>query len=50
VLPNKNYAEYGVSGKVNISRAAAKIMKKNALKTASGFGGCNAAVVYSVTN
>ena len=50
ILPNKNYNDYGVSGKVNISRATTKTGKKNALKTASGFGGCNAAIVYSSIN
>lgn len=50
VLPNKNYDEYGVSGKVNINRAVTKNEKKNAVKTASGFGGCNAAIVYSSIN
>ncbi len=50
VLPSINYEEYGVSGQVNISRSAAHTVKKHALKTASGFGGCNAAIVYSSIN
>jgi 3-oxoacyl-[acyl-carrier-protein] synthase-1 len=50
VLPNMNYDEYGVSGKVNISRSVTKTGKHYALKTASGFGGCNASIVYSSIN
>ena len=50
ILANKNYKEYGVSGRVNVNRLPAKTEKNYALKTASGFGGCNAAIVYSGLN
>ena len=50
VLPSMNYDEYGVSGKVNVSRAEANSGKRYALKTASGFGGCNASIIYSSIN
>ena len=50
VLPSMNYNEYGVSGQVNISQSVTGSGKTYALKTASGFGGCNAAIIYSSTN
>lgn len=49
VLPSKNFAEHGVSEKVNVNNVLRKSDKHHALKTASGFGGCNAAVLYSTT-
>jgi 3-oxoacyl-[acyl-carrier-protein] synthase-1 len=48
VLPSKNFQELGVSVEVNISRELSKSNKTYALKTASGFGGCNAAIIYSI--
>jgi 3-oxoacyl-[acyl-carrier-protein] synthase-1 len=48
VLPSKNFDELGVSAALNISRRVSKTNKNHVLKTASGFGGCNAAVVYSI--
>jgi len=50
ILPSKNYNEYGVSGQVNINQSIIGTEKNYALKTASGFGGCNAAIIYSSTN
>lgn len=49
VLPSTNYAESGVSLPVNVSRVLHSSNKNHALKTASGFGGCNAAIIYSLT-
>lgn len=49
VLPSTNYAESGVSQPVNVSRVLHSSNKNHALKTASGFGGCNAAIIYSLT-
>ncbi|MCW5907522.1 MAG: beta-ketoacyl synthase [Chitinophagales bacterium] len=49
VLPSKNFSEHGVSEKVNVSNVLQKSDKHHALKTASGFGGCNAAILYSTT-
>jgi len=47
VLPSLQYKEYGVSGKINIASSLLHSSQKNILKTASGFGGCNASIVYS---
>lgn len=49
VLPSRNFEALGVSEQINVSSALAGTDKKHALKTASGFGGCNAAIVYSIT-
>ena len=49
VLPSKNFEASGVSQPVNVSRSVSTSNKKHALKTASGFGGCNAAIIYSRT-
>lgn len=49
VLPSRNYTEHGVSENVTISKQLEKTNKSYALKTASGFGGCNAALIYSIT-
>lgn len=49
VLPSANYTESGVSQPVNVSKVLHTSNKNHALKTASGFGGCNAAVIYSLT-
>lgn len=42
----KGYAECGVPYPPDLSAAHRKIQTDTALKTASGFGGCNAAVVF----
>ena len=47
ILPSKNFETLGVSENVNMSCAVTKSDKNHALKTASGFGGCNAAIIYS---
>lgn len=47
ILPSRNYSEYGVPGHVTISQTLVGSEKHHALKTASGFGGCNAAIIYS---
>lgn len=49
VLPSRNFETLGVSEDINVSHAVTISHKKHALKTASGFGGCNAAVIYSHT-
>lgn len=49
VLPSKNFETLGVSENINVSSEFKKSNKNHALKTASGFGGCNAAVIYSYT-
>ena len=50
VLPSRNYAENGVPGKINVNAEQKPSDKTVALKTASGFGGCNAALVLSLVS
>lgn len=45
LLPSKNFGEMGVTQPLNIIRENQMAEIKYILKTASGFGGCNAAVV-----
>ena len=45
VLPTVGFEEIGVNNPVNISASAVAVRADNFIKTASGFGGCNAAVV-----
>ncbi len=47
VLPTFGFSEMGVSKPLNICTGLLEGDFKNCLKTASGFGGCNAAVVFS---
>jgi len=46
VLPSLNFHTLGTSEKICVSQALALSKKRFALKTASGFGGCNAAVIF----
>lgn len=48
VLPTMNFEILGTSENINVSVALSASYKRFALKTASGFGGCNAAVVFEV--
>jgi len=45
LIPSKNFEEMGVSQDLNIIRENQSAEIKYILKTASGFGGCNAAIV-----
>ena len=45
-LPTMGFNSAGVDGKVNVCAAPLEISAQNILKTASGFGGCNAAVIF----
>ena len=47
VIPTKGFQELGVSKSINICNNLLNVSLKNCLKTASGFGGCNAAVLFS---
>jgi 3-oxoacyl-[acyl-carrier-protein] synthase I len=47
VLPSLGFADNGVSMPLNICSSLLHTSLSNCLKTASGFGGCNAAVVMS---
>ncbi|MEX2336682.1 MAG: hypothetical protein WD555_05370, partial [Fulvivirga sp.] len=47
LLPSKGYSSHGVSQSLSIIRDKGKVGSMNhALKTTSGFGGCNAAVIF----
>ncbi|MBI3883438.1 MAG: beta-ketoacyl synthase [Sphingobacteriales bacterium] len=47
VLPSLGFEEMGVSNPLNICSNLQHTKLTNCLKTASGFGGCNAALVFS---
>ncbi|MEO8712526.1 MAG: beta-ketoacyl synthase N-terminal-like domain-containing protein [Parafilimonas sp.] len=47
VLPTKGFEEHGVSKSINVCTEIIHKPLQNFLKTASGFGGCNAAVIFS---
>lgn len=46
LLPTPGYKESGVTQAVNVIAECQPIRARNFLKTASGFGGCNAAVIF----
>jgi len=46
LLPTPRYEELGVTQPVNVVAGLQPTLAKNFLKTASGFGGCNAAIVF----
>jgi 3-oxoacyl-[acyl-carrier-protein] synthase-1 len=46
VLPTRNYTESGVTNAVNVCTSLTDINANTFLKTASGFGGCNAAIIF----
>lgn len=48
ILASKGFEENGVSGQVNVLRENKPQRIQTALKTGSGFGGCNAASVFEV--
>jgi len=47
VLPTLGFVTNGVTNPLNVCKGALRGNYKNCLKTASGFGGCNAAVLFS---
>ena len=47
IFPSLGYEENGVSKPLNVVTAVLKKPVKRVVKTASGFGGCNAAMVFS---
>lgn len=47
VIPTRGFENMGVTQPVNVCSALYKSSLHNCLKTASGFGGCNAALVFS---
>jgi 3-oxoacyl-[acyl-carrier-protein] synthase-1 len=48
VVPTIGFEELGVSLPVNVSKSLTERPMRHYLKTVSGFGGCNAAVVFSL--
>lgn len=51
LLPSRGYANHGVTAAVNISKELIKHQSfQHFIKTGSGFGGCNAALVFSKTS
>jgi 3-oxoacyl-[acyl-carrier-protein] synthase-1 len=46
LLPTLGYSESGVTQAVNVVAESQFIDARNFLKTASGFGGCNAAIIF----
>jgi 3-oxoacyl-[acyl-carrier-protein] synthase-1 len=46
ILPTIGFREADDKAKVNVSSVPVKMQADNFLKTASGFGGCNAAVIF----
>jgi len=47
ILPTKGFKKHGVSKPLNVCDKIIQKPLKNCLKTASGFGGCNAAIIFS---
>ncbi|RYG01056.1 MAG: hypothetical protein EOO02_13580 [Chitinophagaceae bacterium] len=50
VIPTKGFETLGVSKNINVCGEGIPKGMKYALKTASGFGGCNAAMVFGKTS
>jgi 3-oxoacyl-[acyl-carrier-protein] synthase I len=47
IIPTKGFENIGVTEPINVCSSLQKNNLRNCLKTASGFGGCNAALVFS---
>ncbi|HTB52574.1 MAG TPA: beta-ketoacyl synthase N-terminal-like domain-containing protein [Ferruginibacter sp.] len=47
VLPSRGFEQLGVSNPLNITTTLQSKKLQHCLKTASGFGGCNAALIFS---
>lgn len=47
VIPTRGFKNMGVTQPVNVCASLYRAALQNCLKTASGFGGCNAAVIFS---
>lgn len=47
IIPTRGFKKMGVLPQVNVCTELQKKQSKNFLKTASGFGGCNAALIFS---
>jgi 3-oxoacyl-[acyl-carrier-protein] synthase I len=49
MIPTLGFQQTGVSKPINICNSLLQVTANHCLKTASGFGGCNAALVFSKT-
>ena len=49
ILPTRNFQQLGVSRNIKVSNQQTKTDKKQFIKLMSGFGGCNAAMLCSLT-
>ncbi len=47
IIPTKGFEEPGLSQPINIIKEIIKKQVNSCIKTASGFGGCNAAIIFS---
>lgn len=47
IFPTFGFETMGVSGKIRVCEKLTTVPLKHTLKTGSGFGGCNAAIVFS---
>jgi 3-oxoacyl-[acyl-carrier-protein] synthase-1 len=47
LIPSKGFEQLGVSEPINVIQSLVRTPLRYCLKTASGFGGCNAAVVFA---
>jgi 3-oxoacyl-[acyl-carrier-protein] synthase I len=47
VLPSMGFSEMGVSKPINVNSKLTELPLHHCVKTASGFGGCNAAIIFS---
>ncbi|RYY23295.1 MAG: hypothetical protein EOO04_14495 [Chitinophagaceae bacterium] len=50
VIPTKGFSQLGVSKEINVCSEIQTLNSKYILKTASGFGGCNAAIIFGRYN
>lgn len=47
ILPSFGYSNHGVTSQVNVAKSVEEKAITHSLKTASGFGGCNASLILS---
>ena len=47
ILPSTGFQNLGVSGRMTVSASLTQTNYRHLVKTGSGFGGCNAALVLS---
>ena len=47
LIPSAGFNQLGVTGEINVTTKATQSSLRHVLKTASGFGGCNATAVWA---